>query len=132
MKETALRRKTILLVEDEKEVREIIQLILRSRGVEVVSASSPDEAIEIAASLGAPLDLIISDIVMPGMSGPALVQKLGDLQPGVPVLYMSGYAERDFEPLCTADHIAFLSKPFLPDELVERAETLVAGPAAGG
>lgn len=125
MKESALRRKTILLVEDENEVREIIQLILRSRGVEVVAASSPDEAIELATSRDGAIDLIISDIVMPGMSGPALVRKLGDLRPGVPVLYMSGYAERDFGPLCTADNIAFLSKPFLPDELVERAETLV-------
>ncbi len=132
MKESALRRKTVLLVEDENEVREIIQLILRSRGVEVVSASSPDEAIKLAESRNGAIDLIISDIVMPGMNGPTLVRKLGYLQPGVPVLYMSGYPERDFEQLCAADNVGFLSKPFLPDELVEQAETLVAGAVAQG
>ncbi|WP_455382000.1 response regulator [Salinispira pacifica] len=132
MRKSALLEKTILLVEDEKEVREIIQLILRSRGVEVISASSPDEALQIVSSRLEPIDLVISDIVMPGMSGPELMRQLGRTRSETPVLYMSGYSERDFEPLGGGGRIAFLGKPFLPDELVERAESLIGGENAAG
>ncbi len=130
MKDTTLSEKTILLVEDEEEVREIVGLILRTQGVRLVSARSAEEAIRFASQCEAPIDLIISDMIMPGMNGPELVTKLSESHPEAPVLYVSGYPETEFRSIEGDKRVRFLGKPFLPDELIQNARVLILGDAA--
>ncbi|HUX14728.1 MAG TPA: response regulator [Spirochaetia bacterium] len=127
MKNTTLSEKTILLVEDEEEVREIVGLILRSQGARLVSARSAEEAILLANRCSAPIDLIISDMIMPGMNGPELVGRLSESHPDAPVLYISGYPETEFRNIEGRQRVRFLGKPFLPDELIYNAKELIHG-----
>ncbi len=86
-------KETVLLVEDEESLRELTERILRSLGYEVLVAGSGGEALELMNQKHAPVALLLSDVVMPGMSGPQLAEVLEQLHPGLPVLYMSGYTE---------------------------------------
>lgn len=82
---------TILLVEDNKQVNELVQRILRSEGYTVFAASDGTEALEIASEHGKEIDLLFTDVVMSGLKGQEIYEKLKCLQPGIKVLYMSGY-----------------------------------------
>jgi PAS domain S-box-containing protein len=119
---------TVLLVEDEPEVRRLVDKLLRMQGYAVVSAGSPAEAIAAARAAG-PIAILITDVIMPGMNGRELATVLGAERPGMRVLYMSGYtdaaiAQHGILPAGTA----FLSKPFTPDALARKVrEVLDAG-----
>jgi two-component system, cell cycle sensor histidine kinase and response regulator CckA len=91
---TALARgsETILLVEDEESLRTLTRTILEQNGYRVLEASGGKEAIEIARLHVGPIDLLLTDMVMPGMNGHAVAQSLAPLRPGVKVVYMSGYS----------------------------------------
>jgi len=127
----------ILVVEDEDVVRQLVRRVLESYGYVVLEARNGTEGLEIAEREREALDLVLTDVRMPGMGGVQLVQKLG--RPRPPVLYMSGYSEDLVSPHALADaDVAFVSKPFTPVELIERVrETLnayggaAAAPAAG-
>jgi PAS domain S-box-containing protein len=116
----------ILLVEDEQELRSMVRRQLRERGYTVLQAHSAAAALAMLAEYGGPLDLLITDVVMPGMKGPELARRVA-LERQVPVLFMSGYAEElvdvpaDFGPAA-----AFLAKPFTPDQLVDAVRKMVA------
>jgi two-component system cell cycle sensor histidine kinase/response regulator CckA len=116
---------TILLVEDSIPLRELTQLVLQDCGYTVLS-SGPAEAIRIAEQHHGPLPLMITDVVMPGLSGPALAKKLGAARPDTKVLYTSGYAADEIlqhggvSPDC-----AFLEKPFTRDALVRKVRELL-------
>ena len=105
-------RQTILVVDDEPGVRVMVARMLTLSGYAVVSAQSGEEAISIAQEYLAPLDLLLTDVRMPGMSGPELAQELRKLRPGLKVMYMSAYA-RDVLPSGVQDsEVPFLNKPF--------------------
>ena len=84
-------RDTVLLVEDDENVRRFTRLALERHGFHVLEAASPDEAMAVAAGATGPIDLLLSDVVMPGRGGPELADEFARLHPGVPVLFMSGY-----------------------------------------
>jgi PAS domain S-box-containing protein len=98
----------LLVVEDEDGVRRVVERILSRHGHEVLTAAHPDEALEIATQ-GASIDMLITDVVMPGMSGPQLAAYLTELQPGLPVLFISGYTDSPEELPVGA---SMLRKPF--------------------
>jgi CheY-like chemotaxis protein len=105
-------RQTILVVDDEPGVRVMVARMLTLSGYAVVSAQSGEEAISIAQEYAAPLDLVLTDVRMPGMSGPELAQELRKLRPEIKVMYMSAYA-RDVLPCGVQDsEVPFLNKPF--------------------
>jgi DNA-binding response OmpR family regulator len=114
---------TILLAEDEPLLRELGETILTQAGYKVVSAPSPDALRAFVAEYSGKIDLLLTDVIMPGISGPELVKVVKARWPEVRVLYMSGYADDEIEDL---DRDAgFLQKPFTPSELTAKiAEVL--------
>jgi PAS domain S-box-containing protein len=112
-------RETILLVEDEPGVRQLVQRVLAGRGYDVLEARDVPHALEISTSFPNEIHLLLSDIVMPVMSGPDLAQRIVAGRPDIRVLYMSGFANQ----LNTAHGamsagVTILHKPFSPDKLV--------------
>ena len=105
-------RQTILVVDDEPGVRVMVARMLTLSGYSVVSAQSGEEAIAIANDYAAPIDLLLTDVRMPGMSGPELAQEMSKLRPAIKIMYMSAYA-RDVLPSGVEDsEVPFLNKPF--------------------
>jgi two-component system, cell cycle sensor histidine kinase and response regulator CckA len=84
-------RKVVLIVDDEPDVRKLVAAMVNQIGHEVLTADSGDHALTVYQNLKRPIDLLIADVVAPGMSGPMLADKLAALQPGLKVLYISGY-----------------------------------------
>jgi two-component system cell cycle sensor histidine kinase/response regulator CckA len=108
----AATRPAILLVDDEPGVRVMVARMLTLSGYAVVSAQSGEEALSIVQEYAAPLDLVLTDVRMPGMTGPELVEALLKLRPGLKVMYMSAYS-RDVLPAGAQDsEVPFLNKPF--------------------
>jgi CheY-like chemotaxis protein len=108
---------TILLVEDGPPLREMIREMLEAAGYTVLAAKSAPEAVRMVQQRhGGPIDLLLTDVVMPGMSGPELVETLRALRPGLNVLLMSGAV--DHGP-AVAD-AAFIQKPFTESMLLEK------------
>ena len=107
---------TILLVEDEALVRRLATIILEKAGYRVLTAANAEEAEEAFARRDAHVDLLVTDVVMPGASGPALLQHLRAQRPGLRVLFMSGYTE-GAAPAAVRG-AAFLEKPFTSERLV--------------
>ena len=121
---------TILLAEDERTVRLLARRILQRAGYTVVEAANPAEAERLAASMPH-IDLLLTDVVMPGGSGPELYRRLISQRETLRVLFMSGYAERDLFDRAQIPRAApFLEKPFTVDALVAKVrEVLDAGSA---
>jgi signal transduction histidine kinase/CheY-like chemotaxis protein len=104
---------TILLVEDDSSVRDLAQRVLEMRGYTVLPASDGADALRIALGPDVLIDLIVTDVVMPGMNGREFVEALSGRTPGIPVLYMSGYTDDDIiRRGLTDSKVAFLQKPF--------------------
>jgi CheY-like chemotaxis protein len=106
---------TILLVEDDDGVRRAASRILSRGGYSVIAAASPLEALELADARPEPLDLLVTDIVMPEMSGPTLAGRLQAQQPGLPVVFASGFTDGQ-DQLPAGAH--FVSKPFNGPQLL--------------
>jgi two-component system, cell cycle sensor histidine kinase and response regulator CckA len=115
----------VLLVEDEPEVRRICALTLKRLGYEVVVANDQAHAVELCAAAERPLDAVLTDVVMPGMSGVALVERLRLLQPKLKVLFMSGYTDRQIADTSSLNDASFLQKPFTPDALGKQLRLLL-------
>lgn len=119
-------RQLILLVEDEELVRSLAEQILTDRGYAVITASNGAEALEAATRLEQGVDLLLTDIVMPGMSGLDLAQRLQRRDPRLRVLFMSGYADSPLLRVGLAQEgAAFLQKPFSADVLDRRIRDLL-------
>jgi PAS domain S-box-containing protein len=117
---------TVLLVEDDVYVREIASRGLERRGYTVVAVESGEDALAAAAGRSGPLHLLITDVVLPRMSGQAIAARLEQRYPGLCVLFISGYAEEDPGPRGPLDPgAALLEKPFTIDELAARARALL-------
>ena len=109
-------RETVLVVEDEEAVRAFAVESLRRHGYQVLSASSGEEALSVAGAYDGAIDLLLTDVVMPGMKGPELAQRLRALRPGLRVLLMSGYAA-DVVTSGDLKDAALVAKPFSPASL---------------
>jgi signal transduction histidine kinase/CheY-like chemotaxis protein len=109
---------TVLLVEDEEEVRRLVHRILAERGYRVLEAAHPGAALDIATGYAGKIDLLLTDVVMPRMSGPVLARLLTDERSDTAVLFMSGYTDNAVvhHDMIGADR-AFIQKPFSPDDL---------------
>jgi CheY-like chemotaxis protein len=118
---------TVLLVEDEDAVRLIVSTVLRRQGYQVVEASSGRIACEIFAQRN-DIDLLLTDVIMPEMNGPALAQRLIGLRPELRVLFMSGYTDMQSPPGGDNPNIGFLSKPFQASVLTARVAQMLARP----
>lgn len=119
-------RPCVLLVDDQPDLREFASIVLQSLNVELLSAQSPEEALQLARTHGRPIDLVVTDVIMPGLSGPQLVQNIHRTHPEALALYISGH---DRETLCLERGIEpgfpFLEKPFCPETLSARVEELL-------
>jgi PAS domain S-box-containing protein len=123
---------TILLVEDEVAIRELVRKVLGSYGYNVLEAADPDDAIGIARRHAGPVHLLLSDIAMPRMSGPDLAQRLVPMRPEMRVLYMSGFGGRLSLGLGTVSPaVSVLLKPFTPGRLAARVRECLSREMAG-
>ena len=113
----------ILFVEDEDAVRSVAAKLLRARGYEVMEAASGEEALDLAEAHAGQIDLMISDVVMPGMQGPELLKAAREYLGGAPVMFISGYAEAEFSNLLEGEtNVSFLAKPIDIKTLAERVK----------
>jgi CheY-like chemotaxis protein len=121
-------RERVLLVEDEDLIRNLAEQILVDRGYRVLTAANANEAIELTSRLTDEIDLLLTDIVMPGVSGTDLAQRLLRHYPRMRVLYMSGYSDSlVFRYGAVQERAAFLQKPFSADVLERRVRDLLDG-----
>ncbi len=113
----------ILFVEDEAAVRGIAARLLRQRGYEVIEAADGEEALELAEEHAGQIDMMISDVIMPGLDGPSLLKKARPFLGDAPVMFISGYAESDFSDLLQDEvGVSFLPKPLDIKTLAERVK----------
>jgi two-component system cell cycle sensor histidine kinase/response regulator CckA len=117
---------TILLAEDEDGVRRLLKHVLAKEGYNVLEAASGHEALAIYEQSARPIDLLLTDVVMPRMSGRELADRLVRLQPGLKIIFMSGYTD---EAMTGAGSLAalFLAKPLRPDVLAARVREVLSG-----
>ena len=112
---------TVLVVEDEEEVRSLTRDVLEMHGYAVLEAMDPDDALRLGGSHPGPIDLLITDVVMPRMNGPELARRLRAGRPTLRVLCMSGYPESEDRRIDgKAGWTAWLQKPFTPDVLMRK------------
>lgn len=114
----------ILFVEDEASVRGIAAKALRKKGYKVVEAEDGEEALEILEEAETPFDLMISDVVMPGLDGPSLLRAGREMLRDTRIVFISGYAEEEFSELLSEEpDVTFLPKPFTFAELAEKVKS---------
>ena len=118
---------TILLVEDEGQVRGLVRLLLERLGYTVLEAASGDQAIAIVNGYPAPIHLVLTDVIMPGMAGPEVARRVRALRPDARVLFMSGYTDDSLSPhgMLEAD-VLFVHKPFAPAVLADKVREALA------
>jgi PAS domain S-box-containing protein len=117
---------TILLVEDERELRSLVTDVLSSRGYRVLAANGPVEALGLASRTREPIDLLVTDVVMPDMNGLALAERLMTNRPAMKVLYMTGYSNDVVLAHGTPQPGSLIEKPFTPHELSGRVREVLA------
>ncbi len=121
-----LGKGTILLVEDERNVRVLSKKMLESSGYTVLEAGDGPEAYQLAKKLDIKVDLLLTDVVMPGFSGKELYNKVNGIKPDIKVLYMSGYNEEIVDNHnVLMDKTAFIQKPFTMAELQKKVKTVL-------
>ncbi len=113
---------TILLVDDSPRIRPLVRAILSELKCQILEASTAERALEIAATSIEGIDLLLTDITMPGLSGLELGAQLQARRPALRVLYMSGYEV----PATTGAGVGFIEKPFRPDALLNKVREMLA------
>jgi PAS domain S-box-containing protein len=120
---------TVLLVEDEDSVRQLVRETLESRGYRVLESANGQAALALAASHPEPIHLVITDVVMPGLNGHELIQQLRTARPGIRTLYLSGYAQDAFSGSAAAEaQKTFLQKPFTLQSLARKVREVLGPP----
>jgi CheY-like chemotaxis protein len=127
----AVISETVLLVEDDDRVRGLLGTVLRRRGYTVLEASRGDQAVALASAHDAPIHLLLSDVLMPGMGGRMVADRVTRMRPGVRVLFMSGHSDDALlRSGIEAAGTPFIQKPFSPEALAAKIrETLTAASA---
>jgi PAS domain S-box-containing protein len=116
---------TILVVEDDQDVRSLVVRLLRSMGYWVLEASRADEALMVCLRHKGPVHLLLTDVVMPQMSGRDLLDRLRPLRPDIRVLFTSGYTEENLHRKVLESGMAFLQKPFTEDALARKVRDVL-------
>ena len=117
---------TVLLAEDDQGVRRIAREFLKMKGYQVLEAGNAAEAIQIARECTGPIHLLLTDIVMPGLKGEELVERVMSIRPDVKVLYMSAYTEDAIVNLgILAPGTNFIEKPFGPEDLARKVRKVL-------
>lgn len=125
-------KKTILVVDDEPEIRKLVAAMVSGAGYVAITADSGEHAMTLFKKLKEPLELLITDVVQPGMSGPMLADKLTVLQPDLKVLYISGYDNTHVvQKYVVEKGHALLPKPFTVEDLRKKVDQMLQ-PAARG
>jgi CheY-like chemotaxis protein len=122
-------KETILLVEDEDLVRRAVRAILRRGGYEILEAASGGAALDLLRGYEGRIDLLITDVVMPELSGRELALRVAELRPDIKVLYMSGYTDDTIVRHGVLEaNMAFIQKPATPDDLLRKIREVLADP----
>jgi CheY-like chemotaxis protein len=126
-KKTQLRgQETVLLVEDDASVCELVRTVLTSQGYTVLAARQPQEAESICREHGQGVDILLTDVIMPGMSGPELAKKIAEANSHIRVLYMSGYIDDSLlRQEIQEQGTAYLQKPFTPLSLTKKVREVL-------
>jgi len=111
---------TILLVEDEDMVRAVAERALARQGYTIVTAADGDEGLEEFAKQPDRFDLVLTDVVMPSMDGPAMAKEIRKVRPRLPILFMSGYAEEQLRGEIDIENMHFVAKPFSVKQIGEK------------
>jgi len=118
---------TIMVVEDQPMLLDLVRIALHSRGYTILEASNGSMTLDLARGYAGPIDLLLTDIVMPQMGGLELAKHLQALRPQLKVLFMSGYSDAVVgQPGLFGDDAAFLPKPFSPSTLAARVYQMLA------
>jgi len=126
----ALAGETILLVEDQKSVRSFTGAVLKEYGYHVIEASDGDEATAVAEEYAGEIHLLLTDVVMPGISGKEAAERMKEVRPNLKVLFMSGYTADVIAQRGVLDRsVAFLHKPFSPVQLAAKVRELLSEPS---
>ncbi|HVB36996.1 MAG TPA: response regulator, partial [Vicinamibacterales bacterium] len=120
----------ILLVEDEDSVRAFTAAVLKRYGYHVLEASAPNEALLLAECVSGAINLVLTDVIMPGMTGPDMVARLRQRHPNATILYMSGYPSHVVREGILDASAPFLEKPFTSTGLLEYVRGALDGPDA--
>jgi CheY-like chemotaxis protein len=124
--------KTVLVLEDEPDVRKLVATMLASHGYKVLTAANGESAIKTFQKARQPVDLVLLDVVAPGLSGPMVAERLTELQPGLRVLYMSGYDNTNVVQRYVVDKgHALLTKPFTERQLAIKVREMLRTESAG-
>ena len=119
----------VLVVEDDDQVRAFIRTLLGNNGYTVLEARTGLEGLAIAEKEGSQVDLLLSDMLLPELSGFDLAQRVIERNPGIKVLFMTGYVEGDIVQRCISElGASFLDKPFQPTALLARVENAITSP----
>ena len=124
------RRATVLLVEDEETVRRYARAALELHGLNVIVAATPEDALSVASSTETPIALMLTDVVMPRMSGPELAARLRDVRPEMRVLYMSGYPATLVHGSLLDPSMRLISKPFRTADLLATIDEMLSQPGS--
>ena len=120
-------KRTILVVDDEPEIRKLVGAMVSNFGYTVMTADSGEHALTLYKNNKGPIDLLITDVVAPGMSGPMLADKLTEIQPDLKVLYISGYDNTHVvQKYVVEKGHALLSKPFTVEEIQSKVRELIS------
>jgi two-component system, cell cycle sensor histidine kinase and response regulator CckA len=121
---------TVLVVEDQQEVRSLMLHVLRTHGYDVIEAAEGASAVAACEAVARPISLLVTDVVMPGMSGPTLAAHLRTVRPDMRVLYVSGYTDAAvFEHGTGEQPVTFLQKPFTPSQLTRKVREVLDAPS---
>lgn len=124
---------TVLLVEDQEEIRKLAQMILKSHGYNVVAAENGGEALLFSERHAGPIHLMLTDVLMPGMTGQELADRLRPLRPEMKVAFMSGYIGNGIvQPGTLEAGAGFLAKPFSPEALATKVREVLGPPRSAG
>lgn len=119
---------SVLLVEDEADLRLIVQATLKKAGFKVQSACHGAEALEVFKACPDAFDIVLSDVIMPKMSGKEMITKMREINPQVPVLFMSGYTQQSINQNGSIDEgYSFIQKPFMPKVLLGKLNDVLDG-----
>jgi len=120
---------TIAVVEDEAGLRALVQTVLEQAGYRVLVAANPTEAEALFSRHPGPIDLLLTDMVMPEVSGRELARRVLERSPGLKVLYMSGYSDLTHRPDANLEGIDLLQKPFSPETLKLKVREALGSPS---